>query len=280
MNQNNLILPFVTKTPTEKEDLSFQAELACVVCLAEAQRKKPGLLRDASEKTAFISKVYYPMWVLCAENACIMVDGVNASAYDFVFEEPTKTGFLIEELKKNSLSAQKFLDTLRSQAKGIKEFSSPTKLSFTGLISDGELLRFLVEYFKSGALQAQEAKALLPLQVDAEVAVATSQAFANCLRTLQADAKGVKYASSVLKEELGFHTSAVASEVEQLKEKLELQLAALKPVVDNAVKKLTRKHDKAMATLQSRIDRKMAALENKRKSICANFKLPSRNAIR
>jgi hypothetical protein len=75
MTETNLILPFITKATTEKADLSFPAELASVVCLAEAQRKKPGFLRDRSEKIAFISKVYYPYWVVPHETACLLIDG-------------------------------------------------------------------------------------------------------------------------------------------------------------------------------------------------------------
>ena len=266
MNEKTLTLPFITKTPDQKEELSYPAELACVACTAESQRKKPSFLRDASEKIAFISKVYYPMWVLCADNACIIIDGLKPSPHEFSFEEPTKTGVFVEELKKNSVSPQKFLDALKTQAKETKNFVSPVNLSFAALVDDKELLGFLLEYFKTGALQGniQEETALIPPETDTKTATETGQAIAKCLRTIQADAKGLKYALDVLKEELEFHTNAATSEIEQLEEKLDLEMASLKPIVDKTVKKITQKQDKAIAAIQKSIDRKLAVLDKRR----------------
>jgi hypothetical protein len=266
MNGKTLTLPFITKTPNQKEELSYPAELACVVCTAEAQRKKPSFLRDASEKIALISKVYYTMWILGADNECLIIDGLKTSSHEFSFEEPNKTEFFVEELKKNSVNPQKFLDSLKTQAKETKNFASPVNLSFPAMIDDKELLSFLLEYFKAGALQGniQEETAVIPPETDAKAASETSQAFARCLRTMQADAKGLKYALAVLKEELEFHTNAAVSEIEQLEEKLEVEMAALKLIVDKALKKITHKQDKTIAALHKGIDRKLAFLDRKR----------------
>ena len=267
MNEKTLTLSFITKTPEQKEELSFPAELACVACTAESQRKKPSFLRDASEKIAFISKVYYPMWVLGADNACLIIDGLKPSPHEFSFEEPTKTGVFVEELKKNSVSPQKFLDALRTQAKEAKNFVSPLNLSFAALVDDKELLGVLLEYFKTGTLQDndhEEQTAVIPSETDAKAAAETRQAIAKCLRTIQADVKGLKYALAVLKEELEFHTNAATSEIGLLEEKLDLEMTALKPIVDKTVKKITQKQDKAIAILQKGIDRKLAVLDKRR----------------
>jgi hypothetical protein len=266
MIEKNLILPFVAKTPNMQEDISFQAELACVVCMAESQRKKPSFMRDSSEKIAYISKVYYPMWVLSADNACLVIDGLSNSAHEFAFDEPTKTAALIEELKKNSLNPQKFAEALKSQAREIKEFSKPVKISFPGVVDDRELRGFLPEYFKSGTLHSgySEETAAIPSETDSKGAAQTAKALVNCLRTIQADAKGLKYALAVLKEELEFHSNAANNEIEHLQEKLDTETAALKPAVDKAVKKLTQKQDKSLATLQRNLERKMGGLDKKR----------------
>ncbi|MCW4011247.1 MAG: hypothetical protein NWF05_11635 [Candidatus Bathyarchaeota archaeon] len=265
MNEKNRVLPFITKKPTDNEDISYQAELACVVCMAESQRKKPSFLREVSEKIAFISKVHYPMWILATDNSCLIADGLNTVSHGFVFEEPTKTAAFMEELKKNSVNPQKFMDALKAQAMEIKEFTAPVKQSFAGVIDDRELLGFLETYFGSEPVsQTQEGNELIPQEIDAQAAAQTSQAFTNCLRTMQADAKGVKYALAVLKEELEFHQNAAANEIEKIKTRLELETAALKPIVDKAVKKLTQKQDKAVTTMQRSLDRKIAALEKRR----------------
>ncbi len=266
MTDKTLTLSFIIKTPNQTEDISYSAELACVTCLAELQRKKPGFLRDASEKIAFISKVHYPLWVLSVENACIIIDGSSSSAHEFAFEEPTKISVFVEELKKNSVDPQKFMEALKTRAKENKEFTSPIKLSFPALVDDKELLSFFPEYFKSGTIhdEIQEETQAIPSEIDAKAAVQTARAFENCLRTIQADAKGLKYALAILKEELDFHVNAANGEIERLEEKLELETASLKPVVEKAVKKLSQKQDKAIAALQKSIERKISVLEKRR----------------
>jgi hypothetical protein len=266
MTEKILTLPFITKTPNQKEELSYAAELAFVVWLAESQRKKPSFLRDASEKITFISKVGYPIWVKAVENACLIIDGLSVSAHDFTFEEPTETGVFIEELKKNAIDPSNFMETVEAQAKGVKEFTSPVKISFPALIYDRELLNFFLEYFKSGTFEDanQEEDSAIPSDTDSEGAMRTTRLFNNCLRTLQADTKGMQYALSILKEELEFHRNALTNEIEGLEERLELETATLKPIVEKAIKNLTQKQDRTIAVLEKGAERKNGASERKR----------------
>ena len=267
MTEKNLILPFITKAENQKEDLTYPAEIACVVCLAECQRKKTGFLRDTPEKMAFISKVYYPLWAVPAENSCIVLDGLGALSYKFSFKEPTKTGTFIEELKKNSVNHEQFMDALEKQTQKLGEFTSPATVQFNGLIADKELLNFLIEYFKSGQLlnKNEDTKdAVVPMEVHEKAAFETSKAVTKCLRIIQANAKGLQYAVSVLNEEAEFHKLATTFEIERLKEKCEAELSALRPEVEKIVKKLTAKHDKNLATIQRTVERKISVLEKQR----------------
>ena len=260
------MLPFVTKTLADKEDLSFSAELACVVCLVESQRKKPGFLRDTQEKIAFLAKVYYPMWIVPAENSCLIIDGLRNSTHELRFEGPTKTAAFVEALKKASADPQKFLEALRTQAKEAKAFSSTVNFSFAALVDDKDLLSFFPAYIQSGSLVDQQKNEAIPAETDAKAAAETALTFVTSLRTMEADVKGLKYALSALKEELDFQTNATNSEVGFLEEKLEAETAVLKPFVEKAVKELTQKHEKAMATFQRSLERKTSTLEKKRET--------------
>jgi hypothetical protein len=264
MSTKTLALPFITQTPDPNEDVSYQAEIACVVCMAESERKKPNLLRDP-EQTTFIAKVYYPLWILPTGNTCIFINGLNISEHKFTFQEPTKTALLIEDLKKNSPNPQKLLETLNQHVNGSKEFTAPNNQAFPAVINDPEIISYLPQYFKIGRLrdQKQQENSTIPLEIDEQKAKETSTTYLNCLRTMQAHAKGLKYANTQLKAELEFQTSASANENEKLKEKLEQEITSLKPAVDKAVKKLTQKEEKATAVLQRSLERKMAALEKK-----------------
>ena len=264
MCEKTLTLPFVTKTAANKEDLSFSAELACIVCLAESQRKKPSFLRDTQEKISFLAKVYYPMWVLPAENSAVIIDGFKTTPHEFKFEQPNKTVTFIEAFKKSSVDPQKFMDALKAQAKEAKNFSSPVNLSFPALLDDKELLDFFPVYLQSGSTADEKKTDCIPAETDVKIAAETTQTYLKSLRIMEADAKGLKYALTTLKEELDFHTNAATSEIGILEEKLEAETAVLKPVVEKTVNKLTQKHDKAMVIFQKSIERKASALDKRR----------------
>jgi hypothetical protein len=129
--------------------------------------KKPGLLRESSEKTAYVSKVYYPLWLLSTGNAALVINGLNISAHEFSFDEPTKTAAFIEEMKKNSAHPQQLLEALKTQNREIKEFTTPNHQTFPAVINDKELLSYLTEYLQTGALQnPNQTNAAIPTEID------------------------------------------------------------------------------------------------------------------
>jgi len=263
MPRRTLSLPFVTKTPVDIGSLSYPAELVCVTCFAESQRKKPTFFRETQERIAYIAKVYYPLWILPAENACLIIDGLNGCGHEFTFEEPVKTAILVEELKRNSGNPQKFVETLKAQTEEAKALTLPVRTSFKGIVKDKELLDFFTEYLNSGTFLDLQENNVIPAEVDSRTAEETARALVNCLRTLEADAKGLRYALDVLEEELEFHVNAARSEIERLQEKFDGETEVLKPIIDKTLKTLTQKHEKTIATLQKSLDLKIAALEKR-----------------
>ena len=267
MTDKNLILPFIVGTHDGKEDFTYPTELACVVCMTELQRRKTGFLRGTPEKVSFISKIYYPLWAIPVEDSCLVLDGLASLSHNFTFKEPTNTGLFVEDLKKNSVVHQEFMDTLDKHAKNVREFASAVNMSFRALIADRELLGFFLEYVKSGSFLSKdrdEKVVLIPLEIDGKTAVETREAVINCLRRIHANVKGLQYALEVLNEEVEFHKRALSYEIEWLKEKCEAEISSLKPEVDERVKKLTLQRDTAVAKILKATEKKAEVLDKKR----------------
>jgi hypothetical protein len=269
MTETNLILPFIAGAVDQKEDLSYQAEIACVAFLAESQIKRARFLRDKTEKIAFITKIYYPFWIAPIGNECIIIDGLKNTTHEFVFQEPTKTTAFIEELKKNSVSPQNFIETLQAQTEVAKNFTSKVQCTFPSLLADSDLLSFFVENLKNDTFRSEksEERAQIPADTDWKIAAITKRALVNCLRTIQADAKGLKYALAIVREQTDYHRNALTNEIAVLKEKCQQEIAALKPKIDKNLKRLIQKRDTTLAALQKVIDRKMATLDKKHEKL-------------
>ena len=246
--------------------MSYPAELACIVWMSETQRKKTSFLREKPEKLAFLSKTSYPFWLAQVGNGCLLIDGLNSPAHTFQFDEPTQTTFFIEELMKNSTDSQKFIETLKAQAKADKQFTSPTKAAFPSLIVNKEVLAFLQESLKIASQEEARNQATIPADVDAKGATQIAQALANCLRALLAHARGLETALDILKEEAEYHKNAANNEIEQLREKRDEEASALKPIIDKKVRELSQKADRTLAVMQKSADKKATAIDQRREN--------------
>jgi hypothetical protein len=266
MTDKNLVLPFIVEAHDGKENASCPAEIACVACMAELQRKKAGFLRDTPEKVSFISKVYYPLWAVPLEDSCVIVDSSAVSSHQFTFEEPANIGLFVEDLKKNSVVSKEFMAALDKQAKEIEKSVSNADVSFKALTGDRELLNFFLECFKSGSFLSRDRDelVLVPLEVDEKTAVDTRGAVTVFLRRLQSDVKGLQYTLEVLDEELEFHEHMITNEAELLKEKCEAEVSILKPEVEKKVEKLRLKRDATIAHILKGTEKKAEILEKKR----------------
>jgi hypothetical protein len=266
MTDKDLVLPFIVEAHDGKETVSYPTELACVVCMAELQRKKAGFLRDTPEKVSFMSKVYYPVWAVPLEDSCVIVDGSAFSSHQFTFKEPLNTGLFVEDLKKNSVVNQEFVATLSKRAKNIEKLALTANVSFRALIADREMLNFFLECFKSGLFLSRDKDevVLVPLEIDEKTAAEMREAVTDFLRRLQADFEGLQYALEVLDEELEFHEHMITNEAELLKEKCEAEVLSLTPEVEKKVEKLKLKRDATTAQVLKGTEKKAEVLEKKR----------------
>ncbi len=261
------VMPFLAGAQDEKDSITYPIELACIVSMTEMQRKKTGFLRDTPEKIAYISRIHYPLWAVPIEDSCLLLDGLAAQSYTLTFKEPVNTGLFIEDLKKNSVIQQEFMNALDRQVKNAKDFAPKTNKSFQALIADKELLDFFLRHFTSGApvSEAQDEKtALAPLEIDDAKALEAREAVLNHLRRTKANIKGIQYAIAVLNEEVEFHKHAISFEIERLKEKSEADISNVKPIVDEKVKNLTVDRDAAIAKMLKYTQKKTEGLEKNR----------------
>ncbi|MGC9094764.1 MAG: hypothetical protein ACP5IM_04055, partial [Candidatus Bathyarchaeia archaeon] len=71
-----IALPFAVPSEERSEVLTSSMEVAAVLLLAESKRWKLGF-SEAAKKTAFASKVYYPLWAVPWENGSLIIDSLN-----------------------------------------------------------------------------------------------------------------------------------------------------------------------------------------------------------
>jgi len=259
----SLVLPFVVKDGGRENPFTPEMELSAVVCLAEAQRKKPGLLSASPEKIQFISKVYYPLWIVPWEDRCIIVDGLGFSSHNLKYAELPDLKLFIEDLERNAVVHEDFMNTLEKHSETFEDFASITDISFNAIITNKNLLNSLHEYFSEGEFLEDNAETpivLIPSKIDEKEASEACEKLINCWRKINADRKGLQQALNRLEEKTRLQENGILCEIEQIKEKYEREISNLKTAIEDKVNKLTSKLEAETKKITKKADKKLKAI--------------------
>lgn len=76
-----LVLPFAVPAEERVKAFTSSMELAVILFLTEAKRRKRKLLESTPKKTSFVSKLHYPLWAVPWENESLIIDGLGVFSY-------------------------------------------------------------------------------------------------------------------------------------------------------------------------------------------------------
>jgi hypothetical protein len=268
MPNPTLILPHVVRDKARKKPFNLDMEISAILCLAEAQRKKPGIIDVSSEKVSFLCKLHYPIWVVPWKDSYLFVDGLEIFSYTFPYVKLPDVELLTEEIKRTVANKEQFLNALRKHA---KTFEKPelTRISLEAILAKENLLSILGEYFgQVSALKERRSErvALIPPKLNEKTASEKAKKAVDFWRQIQSEIKGLQYAISVLNEETSFEQEMILREIEHVRELHETKIAPLRPIVDKKIEKLLLRRDAKIAKLNKSMERKLTArLKEKRR---------------
>jgi len=270
MSHTSLILPYAVRDRSRAKTFPPSMETAAILCLVEANRKKPGILGSTSETVAFVSKLHYSLWMVPWENECLVVDGLGVAVTKVAYEKLPDVGGFVEDLKKGSTSREQFRNSLEKHAQTFKGFTETTQVFFKSVIEDEELLSTVSEYAEESLASKTSTAgriALIPPSVDETGALESAEKVADLWRRIQSDIKGLQHAIDVLNGETELHTQMILREIEQLQETYDSQIARVKPVVERKVEKLSRERDNKIQKLEQTTGRTLKARERFRERL-------------
>lgn len=270
MSHRILILPYSIRDKSREKTFDSNMEKAAVICLAEANRKKPGILGSTSETVAFVSKLHYPLWVVPWENECLIVDGLGTSAATVAYEKLPDVSAFAEDLKRGSTAREQFRSALEKHAQTFKSFVETTEISFKSLIEDKKLLSTIcgyVEEFHTSRAKMAGPIALLSPTLDENRALESAEEAVDLWGQVQSDIKSLQYAIDVLNKETEFHERKILREIEHIHETYDREIARVKPTVEKKVEKLSRARDRKIQSLEQKTNRTLKAKERMKEGL-------------
>jgi len=246
MSSSSLTLPYVVEDKDRKKPFTRDMEATAVLCLAEAKRKKPGILGAPPEKLSFVSKMHYPLWAVPWENECIIMDGREILSHTTVHMKLPDVKVFVEDLKRSRTARELFRNTLKSHTKTFEDFVKTTQVSMNTIVANREILSAISRYIEQGLALKKGAKELatsIPLKADEKTAMERAENLFNRWRQIQSEIKGLRYAINVLDEETKLHEQKIVGEIEQMRETFKDKISSIKSKVEEKVEQLTKERD-------------------------------------
>ena len=269
VSHSNLVLPFAVDDGGRKKRLSEDMEVAAVLCLAEAERrKKPGILRGAVETITFLSKLHYPLWLISWETDCLVIDGMATVSNSILYFKPPDVEAFVEHLKSSATVQELYRSALRSHAETFAEFTSQAEISVEGFVTDKEFLSAILAFVKDSKEEinnSSELASLLHPKISAIEAVNIGEKIKQHFTKLQSEIKGLQFAKDVVNEETKMHVDKHRLELEQIRERYEEKISIVSAEVANRREELERERDEKIGKISSANEKEVTARTEEKK---------------
>ncbi len=266
MLTTTLVLPFAVPAKDRGEVFTWNMEVASVLLLAEAKRRKLGFF-EADRKTVFVSKLHYPLWLVPWEDGSLVIDGLDVfSAVIKCPALPDVTSF-IEDVELGMSDRKRFWVSLEKHEKAFVDFAESVEVKVGALISDGELLSAVFEYVgeaSSSQFGESVSVVLAPPKLDVHAAVERAKQVSRLHKKVQSEISGLEYARSLLNEAVSLHEQMILKEIEFTREVYDGEIAKLRPAIERKVDQLERERDAEIAKMNRIVEKEVRAKERER----------------
>lgn len=250
MSYAEVVLPFITEEGDGERRSSRDMEVAAVLCLAEAnRRKKLGIFGGKAERLTRLAALHYPLWAVPWDDRCLLVEGIEPTPYALQHPKPADVEAFTEHLKRSSTVQELYRNALRSHADSFSDFVSTTEIPLKGLVADEELLSDVSSLMKEAHARTRRSTSLIPPRIPSHEAINLGKTISDHYKTLQSEMKGLQYAIDVLTEETKVHVEKMQQELALVEEKYAPKIAAAQVEVEKKTTALKKERDEKTETV-------------------------------
>jgi len=263
----SLVLPFAVSSEEGAQAFSSNMELAAILLLAEAKRKKRGLLETTPKRTSFVSKLHYPLWAIPWEDGSLIIDGLGSFSSTIASPVlPDLTAFL-DDIERGASVREQFWSALKKHERTFNDFARTEDTQIGSFITDKELLSAVFDYVKETSsleLKANDTIVMASPKIDQQTAIESAKQLPSLCRQIQTEMKGLEYARNLLDQTAKFHEQMILKEIELTREAYELEISKFRPAVEKRIDRLLKERDARIAKMNRIADNELRAKERER----------------
>lgn len=270
MSSGSLILPYAVEDVDREKPFEYNMEVAAALCLAEAKRRKGGILGGSAERISFVSRLYYPLWAVPWEDESLIMDGLGFLSHTVVHMKLPDVEAFTEGIQKSTMARDLYRDALKRHVKTFREFISSDEIPMDTVIANENLLLEVFDYVNQGLALKKNVVGpfvLIPPRLNEKAALKRAGKLVGQWREIQSEIKGLHYAINLLSEKTDFHERKILLEVEQVQGKYEREILSLRPAVEKRVDELTMERDSKVEKVLKAAEKEANAALKKRQRL-------------
>jgi hypothetical protein len=266
-SRRGFILPFTTSSTKRPKDLTKNMEMAAILYLAESEREKgeSRVLRKTDEKLVFVTKAFYPIWLIPFRGVTLMFDGRSYTSHTLFYDKIPDIEIFNKNLRANRKTTESYTATLIRNKDYFKDFGGQEEIRIEGLIANFELIEdFKVYLHKTKkAKRHLKNKAVLPNTLEgSEIREGIGQLFDLRKRTVN-DIQTIENSMQLLSKTTGGKIKTIQTEIRKTRNKYRKQTEKIKPKVKKEIWRIQSKYNRKIARQSKKFKKELQRLHGK-----------------
>jgi len=268
-NVSKLTVPFVISSKDRALSFTNEMEVAVIYYLAESARKKGEgiILKKPSEELAFISKLYYPMWLAPRNGKTLLFDGLGVSRNTLRYEVLPDVKAFVNDVNGCAGKRQAYEAALTDHQHSFESVKTSEEKIIVGLISSTDFVEdfqsFLKELGEVGQLGVDRS-ACLPPVVDETLISSGLSDLAELKNALDSDSESLTETMKLISVVTREHTDMIREEMKKVQAEMNQKIATAKSLAAEKVRRIKEKYDALILKTSERFERQLQVLHQER----------------
>jgi hypothetical protein len=254
--------------------LSFQknanqkVEAAAAFAFTELERSKgEGLLaKQPVERTVFLSKIGYPLWLIPKNRKSLIFNGLDHSIFTISYTDVFAAKEFLSQIKLNAQPLDKYLVLLTKYGNILREPLQQKKIELKGLIADSNFR----EEFSVHSREAEEYAVnqnfklvLLESRLDEEKICSTLSDLDLLISSLKEEADAIAECIKLIKKTTALHKTEIDYKSLAAKEEIDAKIKAQKEIVNPQIAKTNKLYKRRIREISKDFDKEIRSQQKK-----------------
>lgn len=262
------VLPFSDLSEKKRKPFNPDMEYAAVFAIAELNRGRGGriILRHAKEKTIFIAKIGYPVWLYPISNNVLLFDGLNLIDYSMPYTQISDVNVFTDSLKTGFKTRVSYLTFLADYTDYFAKSGKEKTLPLRGLIIDSGFIEEFDSY-RQEAMKMEKALTnlgLLSSSIDESNLISITHEMASLRSSFEKEVKALEISMRMLGKTSQTFLKEFRDEEKVVKEEFAVKIKKEEAIVSIAVNDLREQYDKKIIELDRNFQRHQLPLHKEK----------------